>query len=162
MQKYSFTTSGKRLAVPLFFCFFFSCFLVEAKDAKTMRIKNKSIEEREREASFSDMPLPVGGVVQKAVAGGKNESETDGNKSITYLVASSYEKLAQFYERGMVQLGWHRISHNHGSEDVAVYETPTKIALVIMRPYKPKKGWRSSKYFISLYEMNKEQEAIFD
>jgi hypothetical protein len=130
------------------------------RSKKKKSVVPKTVADREREAVFCDIPLPVGGVLQvdaPDVADGLCKGQT-----LTYLVEESREEITEFYERGMMQLGWHNIAHSRGSEDALVYETPTKIALVVLRPFKPKKGWSSPKILVTLHEVSKKQEAELD
>lgn len=153
--------SGIAQAVPLFVC----CGLIllvtplwaVKKQAQAVSALAK-LSDREREAACGDLPLPVGGVLQPAVS--SDTDEKNSGCSLTYRVKISREEATSFYEQGMMQLGWHKIAHKRGAEDVLVYETPRKIALVGLRPEKAKKGWKRNKRLIlTLQELPKEQEA---
>jgi hypothetical protein len=125
---------------------------------------------RQREAHMVDIPLPVGGVllpelsamadaISSHAVGSKYAPERalSTRSILTYRVATTREALVRFYEDEMMRLGWNKLAQSSGDEELLVFESPLNMAIIQMRPEKPKKGWkRNKKLILTLHETSKE------
>lgn len=110
---------------------------------------------RQREASMADIPLPVGGVLVPTVTSQQNSSSR--SSILTYCVTTKHESLVRFYEQEMMRLGWNKRAQSSGEEELLVFESPLKMAIIQMRPEKPHKGWKlNKKIILTLHETSKE------
>jgi len=149
--------------------------LCAKKKSNVLNSSNRSIVVRQTEAQMVDMPLPVGGVLVPSV---NKEStgtlahqtgtvlipeETLGKGSVlTYRVVTTRESLVSFYEDEMMRLGWNKLAQSSGDEEILIFESPLKVAIIQMRPEKPKKGWkRNKKIILTLHQTAKETGTEF-
>ena len=128
-----------------------------------------SLVDRQSEAQMVTIPLPVGGVfvpVKKDSVGHGDAVATHDNAGkgsvLTYSVTTKHDELVSFYEEEMMRLGWNKLAQSSHDEEILIFESPSKIAIIEMRPETPKKGWkRSKKIIVKLHELTKEKEAGF-
>lgn len=153
---------------PRFFVFIISIVLASgvspifAKKKSKISIDNRSIAARQAEAQMVDMPLPVGGILMSVVTknGDATHDNAMGNGSIlAYRVTATRDALVRFYENEMMRLGWNKLAQSSGDEELLIFESPLKMAIIQMRPEKPKKGWkRNKKIILTLHETSKENQ----
>lgn len=128
--------------------------------AKKKKISHRTMADRQAEAHLVDMPFPVGGVLLPAH--NKDKSEPNSSAILTYCVSTTREALIRFYEKEMIRLGWNKLAQSSGDEELLIFETPSKIAIIQMRPKKIKKGWKQNKKIIlTLHETSKEDTISF-
>jgi hypothetical protein len=184
IQKRGTDSKVPRFFVVIFFIVFSGVVSPVFAKKKSKALKsNRSIIVRQAEAQMADMPLPVGGVLipvitktgdvvrnnavrfnavgsdnthESAVSGGRACSDTI---ILTYRITATRESLIRFYEEEMMRLGWNKLVQSSGDEELLVFESPLQVAIIQMRPEKPKKGWkRNKKIILTLHETAKENE----
>jgi hypothetical protein len=152
---------GTDQKVPRFFVFisllFFNTIFFPLVAKKQPKL---SLADRQSEAQMADMPLPVGGALVPAVT--KIDDVAPSNATcrgsiLTYRVTTTRESLVQFYEEEMMRFGWNKLAQSSGDEEILIFESPSKVAIIQMRPEKSKKGWkRNKKILLTLHETSKE------
>jgi hypothetical protein len=157
---------GTDLKVPRFFVFISLVFFISVFFPIVAKKQPKlSIADRQSEAQMADMPLPVGGVLVPSVTkidDVANSNATYKGSILTYRVTTTRELLIQFYEEEMIRLGWNKLAQSSGDEEILIFETPSKVAIIQMRPEKQKKGWkRNKKIILTLHELPKENGSDF-
>ena len=157
---------GTDLTVPRFFMFISLVFFTTVFSSIVAKKQPKlSLADRQSEAKMADIPLPVGGVLVPAVVkidDVANSNATRKGSILTYRITTTRESLVQFYEEEMMRLGWNKLAQSSGDEELLVFESPLKVAVIQMRPEKPKKGWkRNKKILLTLHETSKENGTEF-